>query len=181
VTRLTAGVDEAGRGPRRTRGGGRVILDPAKPIAGLMTPASVLHGVNPVSRITESAIAWSVVKLRETIDALNILQATPGNATSGCAPVVKPTGLIDGNRAPDLSGEVHTVAGRSPQPGDIGSIHLAKVSRDSTCADARSTPVRFDQHKGCPTPATCCCLNDSTCAIHRRFCRSVKRCSLPGR
>ena len=135
---LTAGVDEAGRGPLAGPVVvAAVILDPRRRINGLadskvLTPArrEVLD-----ARIRERAIAFSVVSIDVAeIDRINIFQATMlGMARALAALVPVPElALIDGNRVP--RGTV--CAARAIVDGDAleraisAASILAKVARD---------------------------------------------------
>jgi len=185
VTRLTAGVDEAGRGPLAGPVVvAAVILDPAKPIAGLddskRLSAARREFLFPL--ITQNAIAWSVVEVSaEKIDALNILQATlwgMQQAVERLSP--KPMRiLIDGNRAPHLRGEVHTIVqGDRLEPAISAASILAKVSRDNIMLRMHTLypHYAFDQHKGYPTALHLRQLElFGPCAIHRRSFAPVRR------
>ena len=185
LSKLTAGVDEAGRGPLAGPVVvAAVILDPAKPIEGLddskRLSAARRELLFPL--ITENAIARSVVEVSaERIDALNILQATLWGMQQAIARLSpKPHRiLIDGNRAPELSGEVHTIIGGDRlEPAISAASILAKVSRDNTMRGMHTLypQYRFDQHKGYPTSSHLLLLDRfGPCAIHRRSFAPVRR------
>jgi len=157
---LICGVDEAGRGPLAGPVfAAAVILDPAKPIAGLRDSKKL----SPTRRdelaliIQQDALAWSIAQCSAAeIDALNILQATLlalRGAIVGLS--VTPTlALIDGNRCP-----VTTVRAEAIVKGDDKVIEisaasiLAKTARDALLIEmhARYPQYGFDQHKGYPT------------------------------
>jgi ribonuclease HII len=157
---LICGVDEAGRGPLAGPVfAAAVILDPAKPIAGLRDSKKL----SPTRRdelaliIQRDALAWSIAQCSAAeIDALNILQATMlamRRAIEGLS--VTPTlALIDGNRCP-----VTTVRAEAIVKGDDKVIEisaasiLAKTARDALLIEmhARYPQYGFDQHKGYPT------------------------------
>ena len=75
-----AGLDEAGRGPLAGPVfAAAVILDPARPIAGLRDSKklSASRRDELADIIRRDALAWSIAQCSEAeIDALNILQAT---------------------------------------------------------------------------------------------------------
>ena len=77
---LVAGVDEAGRGPLAGPVvAAAVILDPARPIAGLADSKQLTPGKRErlAEIIRSQALAWSLGRADvEEIDSLNILQAT---------------------------------------------------------------------------------------------------------
>jgi ribonuclease HII len=185
LSKLTAGVDEAGRGPLAGPVVvAAVILDPAKPIEGLddskRLSAARRELLFPL--ITERAIAWSVVEVSaEIIDALNILQATLWGMQQAVARLLpRPLRiLIDGNRAPLLSGEVHTIVGGDRlEPAISAASILAKVSRDSTMRGMHTLYPQygFDRHKGYPTSSHLQLLERfGPCAIHRRSFAPVRR------
>ena len=103
---LTAGVDEAGRGPLAGPVVvAAVILDPARPIAGL-ADSKILSAARREAldaQIRERALAFSVIEIGVAdIDSLNILQATllgMSRALAALAPAPR-LALIDGNRLP---------------------------------------------------------------------------------
>ncbi|MSQ97972.1 MAG: ribonuclease HII [Xanthomonadales bacterium] len=185
LSRLTAGVDEAGRGPLAGPVVvAAVILDPAKPIAGLDDSKRLSAARRELlfSLITENAIAWSVVEVSaEVIDALNILQATLWGMQQAVARLSPGPHriLIDGNRAPVLSGEVYTIVGGDRlEPAISAASILAKVSRDSTMRGMHALYPQygFDQHKGYPTSSHLLLLEQfGPCAIHRRSFAPVRR------
>ena len=102
-----AGVDEAGRGPLAGPVVvAAVILDPARPIAGLDDSKKLSErkrdALYPL--IIEHALAWHIEHVEaDEIDRLNILQATlAGMRRSLQGLAVAPThALVDGNRLPD--------------------------------------------------------------------------------
>jgi ribonuclease HII len=185
MTRLTAGVDEAGRGPLAGPVVvAAVILDPANPIEGLddskRLSAARRELLFPL--ITQRAIAWSVVEVSaEKIDALNILQATLWGMQQAVARLSsKPYRiLIDGNRAPPLDGEVHTIVGGDRlEPAISAASILAKVSRDNIMLGMHTLYpcYAFDRHKGYPTPLHLRQLElFGPCAIHRHSFAPVRR------
>jgi ribonuclease HII len=140
---LTAGVDEAGRGPLAGPVvAAAVILDPRRVIRGLadskqLTPErrAVLAG-----RIRERALGFAIAEADHAeIDLLNILQATLlAMKRALCELPVRPVRiLIDGNRAPWLSDcfadcEVRTVIGGDAlHPCISAASILAKTHRDA--------------------------------------------------
>lgn len=181
-----AGVDEAGRGP--LAGPvivAAVILDPAKPIAGLADSKklSAARRASLDAQIRAHALAFSVIEVGVAdIDALNILQATllgMSRAVAALAPV--PTlALIDGNRLPKhlVCAARAIVAGDASEPAISAASILAKVARDRIlCAmDANHPGYGFAQHKGYPTAAHLAALQRlGPCPEHRRSFAPVRQ------
>ena len=135
--RLVCGVDEVGRGPLAGPVVvSAVILDPAKPVAGLADSKKLSEKQRNTlfPLIVERALAWSVVEVGvDEIDSLNILQATLlGMARAVQALKPAPVlALVDGNRSPRLECEVRTIVqGDRLEPAISAASILAKVSRD---------------------------------------------------
>src|SRR5690606_525829 len=103
---LTAGIDEAGRGPLAGPVfAAAVILDPARPIAGLADSKtlSAARRERLADEIRAKALAWHVAQASvEEIDTINILHAAMLAMRRACLGLsVKPEmALIDGNRLP---------------------------------------------------------------------------------
>ncbi|MBT8048892.1 MAG: ribonuclease HII, partial [Gammaproteobacteria bacterium] len=137
MSRLTAGVDEAGRGPLAGPVVvAAVILDPGNPVDGLddSKKLSEKQREELFPLIRDRALAWSVVEVDvEEIDTLNILQATllgMQRAVQALSPAPA-LALVDGNRAPSLDCEVRTIVqGDRLEPAISAASILAKVSRD---------------------------------------------------
>lgn len=175
---LTAGVDEAGRGPLAGPVVvAAVILDPQQPIEGLddskKLSAQRREALFPLIR--KRALAWNIVELEPSeIDRLNILQATLEGmrmAVTGLSPAPA-LALVDGNRAPEMPCAVETIIqGDSLEPAISAASILAKVSRDRLMVDMhRLYPAYgFDRHKGYPTAEHLRLLAEhGPCPIHRR-------------
>jgi ribonuclease HII len=157
---MICGVDEAGRGPLAGPVfAAAVILDPAKPIAGLRDSKKL----SPTRRdelaliIQRDALAWSIAQCSAAeIDALNILQATMlamRRAIEGLS--VTPTlALIDGNRCPVTKIRTEAIVKGDDKVIEISAASiLAKTARDTLLLEmhARYPQYAFDQHKGYPT------------------------------
>lgn len=157
---VICGVDEAGRGPLAGPVfAAAVILDPAKPIAGLRDSKKL----SPIRRdelaliIQRDALAWSVAQCSAAeIDALNILQATMlamRRAIEGLS-VVPTLALIDGNRCPVTAIRTEAIVKGDDKVIEISAASiLAKTARDALLLEmhARYPQYAFDQHKGYPT------------------------------
>ena len=154
---LVCGIDEAGRGPLAGPVvAAAVILDPARPIAGLNDSKKLSEKKRDALAVLihEQALAWYVAESSvEEIDRLNILHATMlamQRAVEGLR--LKPALVqVDGNRLPRLAvqGEA-IVKGDLLVPAISAASILAKVTRDRWCAefDVRYPEYGFAAHKG---------------------------------
>ena len=175
---LTAGVDEAGRGPLMGPVfAAAVILDDLNPISGL-ADSKTLTGLRRdklYDEIRAKALCCSVALATvEEIDALNILQATMlamKRAVEGLR--LKPLkALVDGNRLPVLSMLAEAIVkGDAKVPMISAASILAKVSRDRWCAeyDLQYPQYGFAGHKGYGTPEHLLALRaHGACPQHRK-------------
>jgi ribonuclease HII len=157
---VICGVDEAGRGPLAGAVfAAAVILDPARPIAGLRDSKKLSETRRDVlaEQIKAEALAWSIAQCSEReIDTLNILQASMlamRRAVEGLK-VVPSLALIDGNRCPVMSIRSEAIVkGDDKVPSISAASILAKTARDASLMQLHAQyPVYgFDQHKGYPT------------------------------
>lgn len=186
-----AGVDEAGRGPLAGPVVvSAVILDPARPIAGLDDSKQLTERAREalLPQIHENALAWATIEVSPAeIDRVNILQATLAGMKRAVesldpAPALA---LVDGNRAPDVSCEVRTlVQGDRLEAAISAASILAKVTRDRLMVrmHERFPEYGFDRHKGYPTAAHLKVLGEiGPCEIHRRSfapVRNAMQCGL---
>lgn len=160
ATARCCGIDEAGRGPLAgSVVAAAVILDPARPIAGLADSKvlSARRREQLAQVIRRDALAWCVAEATvEEIDRLNILQATllaMQRAVAGLAPAAD-RALVDGNRAPALAIPVQCVVrGDATVPAISAASILAKTARDAALQrlHGRWPEYGFDRHKGYPT------------------------------
>ena len=162
VRHITAGVDEAGRGP---------LAGPVVCAAVILKPRFRLPGLDDSKVLCEDererlfplvqrwSLCWQVVFVeREEIDTLNILWATmAGMRRAVCAMQTAPTQvLVDGDRVPpELPCPARAlVGGDALEPAIMAASILAKVSRDrhmhALCA--RYPGYGFSRHKGYSTP-----------------------------
>jgi ribonuclease HII len=188
MSRLIAGVDEAGRGP--LAGPvlvAAVILDPDRAIGGLDDSKKLSERQREAlfPLIRERSLAWSIVEVDvDEIDRVNILQATllgMRRAVGKLSPAPS-LALIDGNRAPGLNCDVKTVVqGDSLVPAISAASILAKVTRDRLMKafHLRYPCYGFDRHKGYPTPEHLRLLKQNgPCAIHRKSFAPVRNSML---
>ena len=182
---LVAGVDEVGRGPLAGPVvTAAVILDPARPIAGL-ADSKVLSEKRREAlfdEIQEKALCWAIGRCEvEEIDELNILQATMlamQRAVAGLNPAPQHV-LIDGNRCPALPCSAEAVIGGDGTVAVISAASIiAKVTRDREMVelDRRYPGYGLAGHKGYPTKAHIQALEKlGITEIHRRSFAPVRR------
>jgi ribonuclease HII len=186
---VIAGVDEAGRGPLcGPVYAAAVILDPARPIAGLDDSKKLSEKKREILAplIRESALAWAIgIATVEEIDRLNILHATMlamRRAVEGLG-MLPDEVLIDGNRVP--SGLIvparAIVGGDASEPAISAASILAKIGRDHAMMElaARYPQYGIARHKGYPTPEHLAALRvHGPSPIHRRSFAPVAQCAL---
>lgn len=181
-----AGVDEAGRGPLAGPVVvAAVILDPARPIAGLADSKQLREAQRLAldGEIRAHALAFCVIEIdAATIDRLNILQATllgMRDAVRGLA-IAADEALVDGNKLPkDLPCPARAIVDGDALVAEISAASiLAKVHRDRLLVelDAVHPGYGFATHKGYPTPEHLAALERlGPCPAHRRSFAPVKR------
>jgi ribonuclease HII len=175
---LSAGVDEAGRGPLAGPvSAAAVILDPRQPIAGIDDSKKLSPARRAAldSAIRERALAWAVAWASvEEIDRLNILQASllAMQRAVAALPLAPQQVLVDGNRCPEFGCAAQAVIGGDGLIPAIGAASiLAKVARDRLMEqlDVAWPGYGFAQHKGYPTRAHLAALRTlGVCPHHRR-------------
>ena len=182
---LVCGIDEAGRGPLAGPVvAAAVILDPARPIAGLDDSKKMGEKKREALAllIRERAVAWAVAEASVAeIDRLNILRATllaMQRAVAGMG--IRPTrALVDGNRCPQLDIPVAAVIGGDGTIAPIAAASiLAKTVRDAGMRElhARYPQYGFASHMGYPTAAHLQALAaHGVSPVHRRSFRPVAR------
>jgi ribonuclease HII len=176
---LVCGVDEAGRGPLAGPVvAAAVILDPARPIAGLndSKKLSAKRRDALAIEIREKALAWAVAEASvEEIDRINILQASMlamRRAVEALA--TQPShALIDGNRCPTLlSCTSEAIVGGDGKVASIAAASiLAKTVRDAGMLVLHATYPQygFDRHMGYPTALHLKALQEhGVSPVHRR-------------
>ena len=180
------GVDEAGRGPLSgSVFAAAVILDPARPVAGLADSKTLSEARREALAplIKANALAWCIAEATvEEIDRLNILQATMlamRRAVAGLE--VLPDEIeVDGNRLPGFELKVPSraiVKGDAKVAAISAASILAKTARDAVCIamDAEYPGYGFAQHKGYPTAEHLARLQQfGVTEHHRRSFRPVR-------
>jgi len=172
------GVDEAGRGPLcGPVVAAAVILDPARPIAGLADSKKLSEKRREklAIEIRENALAWCIAEASvEEIDRLNILHATMlamQRAVAGLA-LVPDRVLVDGNRCPRLELPCEAVVKGDSLVAEISAASiLAKTARDAHLLelDKRYPQYGLAGHKGYPTAAHLAALRaHGACDIYRK-------------
>jgi ribonuclease HII len=188
--RLTAGVDEAGRGPLAGPVvAAAVVLDLDRPIRGLRDSKELapedrdrLAGLIR-ARATAWAVGWADAV---EIDVLDILQASllaMRRALLGLA--IRPVRVcVDGNRCPDgtmlgLDCGMESVVRGDALVAEISAASiLAKVARDAFMARMAGLypDYGFERHKGYPTPDHLERLAaHGPCRLHRQSFAHVRR------
>jgi ribonuclease HII len=183
--RLTAGVDEVGRGPLAGPVmAGAVILDPARPIAGLADSKTLSESAREqlAEEIKASALAWAIGRAEvEEIDHINILQASllaMRRAVLALSPQAE-YALIDGNRCPDLPCPSEAIIKGDQRVAAISAASIiAKVTRDREMVEMEALypGYAFASHKGYPTKLHIAALAElGLTPIHRRSFGPVKK------
>ena len=178
VPGLTAGVDEAGRGPLAGPVvAAAVILDDLQPIKGLNDSKLLTPRMRErlFDEIHAKALCFCIAQASvEEIDTLNILQATMlamRRAVEGLR--LRPHKvLVDGNRIPILKVAAEAIVGGDAKVKSISAASiLAKVHRDRLCVELheRHPQYGFHDHKGYSTPVHLAALREhGACPEHRR-------------
>ena len=180
-----AGVDEAGRGPLAGAVyAAAVILDPARPIAGLddSKKLSATRRETLAEQIKASALCWHIAWANVAeIDSLNILWATMLAMTRAVQGLSMPPQevLIDGNRVPrDLGIAAQAIVkGDALVPAISAASILAKTARDAEliALDGLHPQYGFARHKGYPTAEHLAAIQQyGVLDIHRRSFGPVK-------
>jgi ribonuclease HII len=185
---LVCGVDEAGRGPLAGPvSAAAVILDPARPIAGLADSKKLSERQRDLLApiIRERALAWAVAYAEvEEIDTLNILQATllAMRRAVLALPIQPQHVLVDGLYCPQTGIPSEAIVkGDSKVEAISAASILAKTARDELMLDlhARYPQYGFDGHKGYPTAAHVAALREhGVSEVHRRSFKPVREALL---
>lgn len=175
---IVAGVDEVGRGPLvGAVVTAAVILDPARPIAGLADSKALTEKrrLALADEIREKALSFALGRAEpHEIDELNILHATMLAMQRAVAALdVAPQHvLVDGNRCPRFSCAATAVVKGDARVAVISAASiLAKVARDAEMITLHEEYPQygFDQHKGYPTAVHMAALQQNgPISEHRR-------------
>lgn len=187
---LVAGVDEVGRGPLAGPVvAAAVILDPARPIAGLADSKTLSPAVRVrlAREIRTHALCFALAAAdHDEVDRLNVLEASllamrravlrlkilPGHV------------IVDGNRLPSFAGVAARysvearIRGDQTVPSVSAASILAKVCRDRLMRrwDRRFPGYGFASNMGYPTPAHLRGLGElGASPIHRLTFAPVRR------
>lgn len=179
------GVDEAGRGPLAGPVvAGAVLLDPARPIAGLRDSKqlSASRREELAALIRERSLAWAVAQASaEEIDRFNILQASllAMRRAVEALKLAPEFALIDGNQLPRLSIPARALIGGDQLEATISAASiLAKTTRDALMrtVDVDYPGYGFARHMGYATRAHLECLRRlGPCAQHRQSFAPVRQ------
>ncbi len=183
--RLTAGVDEVGRGPLAGPVvAAAVILDPDKPIEGLADSKKLTKKRREqlYDEIMLKAMAWSIARAEvEEIDELNILQASLLAMSRAVAalPISPDHALVDGNQLPPLNCTAEAIVkGDEKIPAISAASIIAKVARDRemVAMELKYPGYGFSKHSGYPTKMHMQALKElGVTPIHRRSFAPVRR------
>jgi ribonuclease HII len=158
------GIDEAGRGPLAGAVyAAAVILDPARPIAGLADSKKLSEAKRDLLavEIKAHALAWGIASVSaQEIDDINILQASLLAMQRAYQAMLAQFGLdatliqVDGNRCPKFELPCEAIVKGDSKVAEISAASiLAKTARDASLLvlDAQYPQYGFAQHKGYPT------------------------------
>lgn len=158
------GIDEAGRGPLAGAVyAAAVILNPARPIAGLADSKKLSEAKRDTLaiEIKAHALAWGIASVSaQEIDEINILQASLLAMQRAYQAMVGQFGVhatliqVDGNRTPKFELPCEAIVKGDSKVAEISAASiLAKTARDASLLvlDAQYPQYGFAQHKGYPT------------------------------
>ncbi len=175
---LTAGVDEAGRGPLAGPVvAAAVILDDLHPIKGLRDSKTLSPATRErlAAEVRAKSLCCCVAEASvEEIDRLNILQATLLAMRRAVEGLRLPPAqvLVDGNRLPLLTMPATAIIKGDTKVAAISAASIvAKVHRDALLVTLheRHPAYGFAEHKGYPTPSHLAALRlHGACVAHRR-------------
>jgi ribonuclease HII len=186
LPRLTAGVDEVGRGPLAGPVmAAAVILDPVRPIDGLKDSKQLTAARRDelAQLIRARALAWALGRAEVAeIDELNILRASHLAMQRAVAALALAAELVfvDGNMTPAFGiPAVALVGGDDLMPAISAASILAKVARDAEMVElsARYPGYGLESHKGYATPVHLEALSRlGPTPLHRQSFAPVRSC-----
>ena len=175
---LIGGVDEAGRGPLAGAVyAAAVILDPARPIAGLADSKTLSEKKRDslAAQIKEHALSWAIASSSVAeIDRINILQASllAMKRAVESLHLLPQRILVDGLHCPKVSMPAKAIVRGDSQVEAIAAASiLAKTTRDTEMRRLHDIYPQYDfaSHKGYPTPTHLArLLAHGACPEHRR-------------
>ena len=190
LTALTAGVDEAGRGPLAGPViAAAVVLDRRRTIRGLADSKTLSNKQRErlAAEIKRRAAAWAIGRAEvDEIDRLNILQASLLAMQRAVHALPEPPdlALVDGRHSPQLTCRVRAfVRGDARIRAISAASILAKVTRDAIMRDLDSLypGYGFARHKGYPTRVHFAALAKlGACPVHRRSFAPVRQALVDG-
>lgn len=182
---LVCGVDEAGRGPLAGAVyAAAVILDPARPIAGLADSKTLTEKKREqlAEVIRHNALAWAIASADvEEIDRINILQASllAMQRAIESLSIVPQRVLVDGLHCPRVACPAEAVIKGDSKVAEIAAASiLAKTARDEEMRrlDVLYPQYRFAVHKGYPTAEHMRLLAEhGVSPVHRRSYAPVRK------
>ncbi len=182
---LTAGVDEAGRGPwAGPVYAAAVILDPARPIGGLADSKKLSAAKRDLlfDVIQENALSWAIATASvEEIDSFNILQASLLAMQRAVEALSVPPQkiIVDGLHCPRVTMPARAIVkGDSKEPAISAASILAKVARDHAmqALHQQYPQYGFDRHKGYGTALHMAALAaQGVSPVHRKSYAPVKK------
>lgn len=185
MSKLIAGVDEAGRGPLAGPVVAAAVILPQDYVLLGLTDSKKLSATKRQlleEQIKDQALAWAIgMASAYEIDQINILQASllaMQRAVYSLNPA--PThAIVDGNQAPQLHCPVQClIRGDLLEPCISAASILAKQARDLLLVqmDEQYPVYGFAQHKAYPTPQHIKALHDhGICSQHRKTFAPVRR------
>ncbi|MGZ4999929.1 MAG: ribonuclease HII [Methylomonas sp.] len=185
VIKRIAGIDEVGRGcivgPVIAAA---VILDPARPVAGLTDSKKLTEKKRQLlaEQIRATALSWAIARADASeIDCINILQATLVAMRRAFSQLEHRPDyvMVDGNRLPVLDCPGEAVVQGDLLIAEISAASiLAKVARDEEMQtlDRLYPGYAFSIHKGYPTQQHLAALQQSGITPqHRKSFAPVKK------
>lgn len=183
--KIVAGVDEVGRGPLAGAVvAAAVILDPEKPIEGLLDSKKLTEKKREelFIEIQENAKAYAIGRAEVAeIDKINILQASLLAMQRAVSQLhlVPEIALIDGNKCPTLDCKSQAIIKGDGLVAEIAAAAiLAKVTRDREMVelDRQYPGYGLAKHKGYPTKSHIQALQElGVSSIHRVSFGPVKK------